>query len=386
MDFKKLHNIVIEMNLPAYREKQIRQAFWRDLAGGWNEVTVLPKELREKLAGQIKWDSVEVDKIMEDGNSIKARLKLSDGNVIESVLIKYIDGPSTSLRTGRNTVCVSSQVGCPMDCSFCATGRGGFKRNLESEEIVEQVLFFARMMKNNNFVIARSVSDEAIFNRLSGAQSIKDRHALVSRARDDKKNDYSKVTNVVFMGMGEPFLNYDNVMKAIKMLNDKEGFNLGARHISISTCGIAPGIRKLAGVNLQINLALSLHAPDDKLRDRLMPVNKKYPLQDVLATVDFYIKKTNRRVMIEYALIDGVNDGEAEAKELAYLIKSRPLCYVNIIPYNPVGGHKRSGKENIKKFIEILEKNKVKYTIRRGFGGSINAACGQLAGEKNKLK
>lgn len=326
---------MVEMNLPTYREKQIRQAFWRDLAGGWDEVTVLPKDLREKLAGQIEWDSVKADKVIEGGNSVKTRFKLDDDNMIEAVLIKHGDG--------RRTVCVSSQVGCPLGCSFCATGRSGFKRNLKAEEIVEQVLFFARLMKNQ---------------------------------------EGGKVTNVVFMGMGEPFLNYDNIMKAVKILNDKEGINLGARHISISTCGIVPGIKKLASEKLQLNLAFSLHAPNEILRAKLMPIEEKHSLKSVLAAIDYYIKKTNRRVMIGYVLIKGINDSAKAAEELSSLMRGRPLCYVNLILYNPVAGEKLSptAREDVEKFVAVLDKNKIKYTIRRSFGSSIAAACGQLAG------
>ena len=193
----------------------------------------------------------------------------------------------------------------------------------------------------------------------------------------------ARVTNVVFMGMGEPFLNYDDVLEAIRILNDKNGFNLGARHISISTIGITEGIEKLAKEKLQINLAISLHAPNNNLRSKLMPINKKYPIEKILAAVDDYIKKTKRRVMFEYLMIDGVNDSPAQAKELAKLLK-KPLYFINLISFNPIGHSKfkPSPGWKIKKFKEVLEKAGMAVTQRYRFGREIKAACGQLAGRE----
>jgi len=246
-----------------------------------------------------------------------------------------------SLRGGdRNTVCVSSQVGCPLGCLFCATGKMGFKRNLENFEMVEQVLFFARYLKNLK----------------------------------------ARVTNVVFMGMGEPFLNYENVLSAIKILNDKDGFNLGARKFSISTVGITEGIEKLAEESLEVNLAISLHAPDNELRSQLMPNGKKYNIEKILETVDDYIKKTNRKVMIEYLMIKDVNDSDDSAGKLAKLMKRR-LYLVNLISYNPTADFQPSTKERIKRFKSILEKAGVYVTERYRFGREIKAACGQLVGK-----
>ncbi len=215
----------------------------------------------------------------------------------------------------------------------------GFKRNLEVFEIVEQVIFFARYLK--------------------------------------KKTE--KITNVVFMGMGEPFLNYENVISAIKILNDKEGFNLGARKFSISTVGITEGIEKLAEEKLQINLAISLHASSNKLRSELIPATKKYPIEKILKSVDDYIKKTKKRVMFEYLMIKNLNDSDESGKELAFLMK-KPLYFVNLISYNPTGDFQPSSKERIKSFKNILEKKGVLVTERYRFGREIKAACGQLAG------
>ena len=215
----------------------------------------------------------------------------------------------------------------------------GFKRNLLVDEIIEQVLFFKRLLKGNN-----------------------------------------KITNIVFMGMGEPFLNYDNVLTTIKILNDPKGFNLGARHFSISTAGIIEGIEKLAFEELQINLAISLHATDDNLRSKIMPINKKYPIKKILAAVDKYIKKTNRKVMFEYIMINGINDNERQAGELAKLMK-KPLYFVNLIPCNLVGDFRPSPQKKVEKFKEILKKNRVQVNQRYSFGQDILAACGQLAGK-----
>jgi len=324
---------------PRYRLGQAKKAFFQDLIKNWQEAAVLPLSLREELNKKCPIETSAKTFISKDKNTIKALLTLKDDLKIETVLMRHKDK--------RNTVCVSSQVGCPLDCSFCATGKIGFKRNLEVWEIVEQVLFFASYLKK-----------------------IKE-----------------KVTNIVFMGMGEPFLNYQNVIGAIKILNDKEGFNLGARHFSISTVGIVEGIEKLAKEELQINLAISLHAPNDELRSKLMPINKKYPIKKILNAIDDYIAKTRRRVMFEYIMINNLNDSEENAKTLAKLMK-KPLYFVNLISYNftrrslgeggPTGIFKSSSSPRIKKFKEILEKEGVIVTQRYRFGKDIEGACGQL--------
>ncbi|MDD5043174.1 MAG: 23S rRNA (adenine(2503)-C(2))-methyltransferase RlmN [Patescibacteria group bacterium] len=324
---------------PPYRQKQAKRAVFLDLIDDWGKATVLSKPLRISLQAQCPLDIKGEIIWAKDQNSAKALIALDDGLKVESVLMKHKDG--------RNTVCVSSAVGCPLGCLFCATGQMGFKRNLNSWEIVGQVLFFARQLKSS----------------------------------------LSKITNVVFMGMGEPFLNYDNVLAAVRILNDKDGLNIGARRISLSTVGVIEGIKKLSKENLQVNLAISLHAPNDFLRSKIIPANKKYPLKEILREVDAYIKKTNRRVMFEYILLAGVNDSPKEARELAALIK-KPLHLVNLIPCNKTGMFKPPTKERIRKFREILEKSGVAVTERWRFGREIDAACGQLAIKKlnNKLK
>ena len=332
MDFKKIEKVLEKE--PPFRLKQIKKAVFQDLIENWNKATTLPQDLRQKLSEACPISELKPEKTLtsEDNQTVKALFRLKDNSKIESVLMRH--------RDDRRTICVSSQVGCAMGCQFCATGQQGFKRNLTSSEIIEQILFFARLLKKNK----------------------------------------EKVTNVVFMGMGEPFLNYDNAIETIKILNDKDGFNLGSRHISISTAGIIEGIKKLSQEKLQVNLAISLHAPNNNLRSKLMPINKKYPIEKILATVDNYIKKTKRKVMFEYLMIDGVNDSFEQSEELAKLLK-KTLYFVNLISFNPVAHSqfKPSPGWKIKKFKEILEKNGVVVTQRYRFGQEIKAACGQLA-------
>jgi len=318
---------------PKYRLTQVKKAIFRDLIEDWLKVTTLSLPLREQLNKECNLNIPAQTLTSKNKRAVKSLITLKDGLKIETVLMRHKDK--------RNTICVSSQVGCPLNCSFCATGKMGFKRDLEVWEIVEQVLFFARYLKENK----------------------------------------ERVTNVVFMGMGEPFFNYRNVMRAIKILNDKEGFNLGARHFSISTVGIVEGIEKLTKEESQINLAISLHAPDDELRSKLMPINKKYPIRKILNAVDDYIENTRRRVMFEYMMIKNLNDSEEHAKTLARLMK-KPLYFVNLISYNPTGIFKPSSSSRIKKFKEILEKEGMIVTQRYRFGQDIKAACGQLAGKE----
>ncbi len=358
-------------NEPPFRLKQVKKAIFSDLIDSWDKATTLSKDLRQKLAEAYPIPEIKLEKLLtsKDGQTEKALFILDDGSKIETVLMEHEDS--------RRTVCLSSQAGCAMGCQFCATGQRGFKRNLTPLEIVGQVMFFARHLKKSSS----------------------------AKASEDK----AKITNVVIMGMGEPFLNYDNVLDAIRILNDKDGFGLGARHISISTCGIVEGIEKLAEEPLQINLAISLHAPNNELRQKLMPINKQYPIEKVLAAVDDYIKKTKRRVMFEYLLIGGVNDSEVQAEELGKLLvhslpagnqknfarDDRGFYFVNLISFNPAGNYEfkptpgRSGSEKpsgskswkIKKFKEVLETLGVAVTQRYRFGKEIKAACGQLAGE-----
>lgn len=336
VDIKKLKELLKDE--PSYRLRQAEKAIYKDFVSDWSIVTTLPLRLRDKLQDELTLGIP--GKFFPSGkeDAVKALITLDDGFSVETVLMRYKDN--------RNTVCVSSQIGCQLDCLFCRTGKLGFKRNLTSEEIIDQVLFFSRYLKGrDNFI-----------------------------------------TNIVFMGMGEPFLNYENVIGAIRILNDKNKFNIGARRISISTSGIPDKIKMLAKEELQINLAVSLNAPDDEIRSRLMSVNKIYPIKGVLDSVKFYTEKTRRRVMFEYLMINNLNDCMSHAKELSKLIKGI-LCFVNLIPYNrdpdcKNNDLKPSTKERISEFKEILRTSGITVTERFRFGRDVRAACGQLAYEK----
>jgi len=347
---------------PKYRLAQVREAKYRSLVSSWSEATALPPALRERLDAEapISCLTLVTESVSSRGDTVKCAFKCVDGQMIETVLMRH-EGE-------RNTVCVSSQAGCPMACAFCATGTMGLKRNLTSEEIVDQVLHFARKLK----------------------------------AEGDA------VTNVVLMGMGEPFHNYDEVMTALRTLNEPKGLAFGVRRMSISTCGIVPGILKLADDPLRVNLAISLHAPDDELRSNLMPVNKAYPLEKLFAAIKTYIGKTNRKVMFEYLLIDGVNDSPEIAERLADLLERHnpdgsggptPLYHVNLIkyhtteimgtaaerfglPFDPKTGKGTFPSSPVKRraaFQQVLYDRGVSVTHRITFGEDIDAACGQLA-------
>jgi 23S rRNA (adenine2503-C2)-methyltransferase len=334
MNLSKLSDIL--QTEPKYRFAQVNQALWQDFISSWQEVSSLPKNLREKLEAECPLEIIaKIDKNTSHNKSLKALITLIDGEAIETVLIRQKDK--------RNTVCVSSQVGCPLACEFCATGNFGFRRNLQSEEIVEQVIFWARYLKT--------------------------------------EGKGGKVDNIVFMGMGEPFLNYPEFIKAAKFLNNPETLNIGSRRMSVSTAGITEGVKRFAGEKFQINLAVSLHAANDNLRKDLMPIAKKYNLHEIFQAVDNYITKTGRRVMFEYLMLKEVNDSDKDAFELAKLMK-KPLYMVNLIPYNPTGRFRASNRERVEKFKKILELAGVAVTVRLSFGADINAACGQLRGRK----
>lgn len=320
---------------PKFRVVQARRAVLHDFVSSWNEVANLPKALRERL--EQEWSlSIKGETFMSGAkNTRRALITLSDGLRVETVLMSHQDG--------RRTICLSSQVGCPLACRFCATGALGFKRNLTYSEIITQALWFARELK--------------------------------------KKGE--RISNVVFMGMGEPLLNYVELMKAIEILNSPAAFNIGARQISISSVGIIPGLEKLSREKRQINLAISLHAASDEKRAKLMPVDKQYPLPKLMVAVDKYIAKTRRRVMLEYLLLSGVNDSPEDAQSLAVLAK-RSLVFVNLIKYNETGKFKPSSNKAAADFKKILEDNGIPTTSRYRFGDDIKAACGQLAGGGRK--
>lgn len=334
MDLSKLSAIL--QTEPKFRFRQAYQALYGELISDWSQASVLPLALRERLNQECPLDiKAEIAVDPGDKYSLKALLTFSDNVSVETVLMRH--------RDGRHTLCLSSQAGCPLGCAFCATGQGGFFRNLSADEIVQQFIFWARYLK--------------------------------------QENKGESINNVVFMGMGEPFLNYEQFIKAVKILNDAEKFNLGSRRMSVSTAGIVEGIKKLSTEKLQVNLAISLHAAVDSLREQLMPIAKKYSIASILKAVDEYIRKTGRRVMFEYIMIKNVNDGEDDAVTLAQLMK-KPLYLVNLIPYNPTGKFQASSPARIKEFKEKLESLGVAVTERHSQGRGISAACGQLAGRK----
>ena len=323
--------------LRRYRLDQIYRAATKELAADLDEVTTLPKELRVALGEKgFSFDSLvpTVVQRSSDGQTTKGLFRLADGSDVEAVLMEHYGD--------RSTVCISSQAGCAYACAFCATGQAGFTRNLEPTEIFDQARFFAR--------------------------------ELAERGK--------KITNIVFMGMGEPFAAYDSVMDAVRLLHDPKGFGLGHRHITISTVGLVPQIDRFAGEGIQVNLAISLHAPNDEIRAKIMPVNRRYPLVELMAAVERYIAKTHRKVFFEYVMLEGVNDSAACAEQLARLMRG-PLYHVNLIPYNATPGADFQGTPDaaMRKFQSALEVRDVVSTIRVPMGRDIAAACGQLRAE-----
>ncbi|MBU0625335.1 23S rRNA (adenine(2503)-C(2))-methyltransferase RlmN [Patescibacteria group bacterium] len=337
MDIQEVKKVLENCAAEPFRLKQAARAVFARLISDWDEASDLPIALREQLKKQVLMSSLtEIARSQSArGDATKLILRTSDGLIIETVLMKH--------QTGRNTVCVSTQAGCPMQCAFCATGQQGFKRNLTSAEILDQVLHFARELNQQA----------------------------------------ERVSSIVFMGMGEPFHNYDAVLDAISTLNAADGLNIGARHISISTCGIIPGIERLAKEARQINLAISLHAPTDDLRDKLMPVNKTYPLSKLLPAIRDYLQHTNRKVMFEYLLIEGVNDSQQQADQLADLLADERLYHVNLIRFHRTGNFSSSSREKRDNFFDRLKQRGVSVTHRVSFGEDIQAACGMLAGKIN---
>jgi len=321
----------------SFRAQQIWHGAYVDLATSYNDITTLSKSLRATLAQQLPFGMLQIVSTIEshDKRTQKSLFRLADGETIEAVLMLY---------DKRRTICVSTQVGCAIGCAFCATGKSGFTRDLSAGEIVAQVLHFARN--------------------------------LASRGE--------RITNIVYMGMGEPFLNYDAVMKSIRILNDHEGFNLGARSFTISTVGIIPGIERFTEANSQVNLAISLHAGDDQLRTRLVPINARYPLGPLMASCRAYIRKTHRRLTFEIALIDGVNDSTDDAHKVAKLLAGL-LCHVNLIPLNPILGSifRPSPRERVDAFAQDLINAGINTTVRMGRGVKISAGCGQLRGRSS---
>ena len=348
LTYQQLEAWVAERGQPAYRARQLAGWIYGSLAEEFAAMRTLPVALRERLAAEasIAGPRVRTELVGKDARTRKLLLELADGRLIESVLMLY---PATAVSRARATVCVSTQAGCAFGCTFCATGQMGFDRHLTPGEIVAQVLHFARDLRRNPWV----APDGQVIDR---------------------------VTNLVFMGMGEPMHNYDNTLHAIRVLNMAEGLNIGARHMTVSTVGIVPGILRLAEEPLQVNLAISLHAPNNTMRMRTMPVTRKYPIEAVLDACRAYAARTNRQVTFEYVLLAGENDQPEHARELAQLLAPlKQLCHVNLIPVNvTAAGYRPPSGEAIRTFRETLRSGSVSNSVRAERGDDIAAACGQL--------
>ena len=325
--FESLENYFLSIGDKKFRAVQLYDFLYKKRIYDLDNMTNIPNNAKEKLKEDYDFSFIKIIKKQEDTNVKKYLFELFDGNRIESVLMFHDYGIS---------LCVSSQVGCNMGCAFCESGRLKKVRNLETYEIVEQLLLI-------------------------------------------EKDANIRISHVVIMGIGEPFDNYDNVMNFLRIITSNKGIDMGSRHITVSTCGVIPGIEKFMNDFNQVNLAISLHAPNDEIRNKIMPISKAYKLNDLMDTIKKYIQKTNRRVTFEYIMLDGINDSKECAKELAKLVKGIN-CYVNLIPYNETENieFNRSKKMQILAFYDILKVNGIAVTIRREFGGKVDAACGQL--------
>jgi len=339
LDYDEIVARLAVLGKPAYRADQIWRAVYRNHALTYDGITTLPAELRTRLADDLPLTPLQEVRALDsvDGSTRKILARLADGETIETVLMAY---------DARSTVCVSTQVGCAMGCALCATGRSGFTRDLSAGEIVAQVLHSAAWFADRG----------------------------------------TRLSNVVYMGMGEPLANYDSTLESVRRLNDPRGLGLGARSFTISTVGIIPAIDRLAGEGLQVNLAVSLHAAEDGLRSTLVPVNQRYPLRGLIGACRRYANATHRRVTFEIALIDGVNDADIHARRAAALLRGL-LCHVNLIPLNAVEGlpWKGSPPERVEAFRALLERAHIPVTVRRNMGADIQAACGQLRARNEDL-
>jgi 23S rRNA (adenine2503-C2)-methyltransferase len=341
-DEQNVKKLFSEHKIPAFRYAQIENAIYKNFISDFSHIQTIPKDLRDILKENCFYQSLKLDHAAtsSNGQTTKFLFQTEDGLLIESVIMRHL--------SGRNTLCISCQAGCPMACTFCATGKLGLQKNLGVHEIVEQVMYAAKFLDSEG----------------------------------------SKLRNIVFMGMGEPMLNYDAMKEAIHIFTHQKKFDLSNRRVTVSTCGIVPGIKKFTQDFPQTSLAISLHAPNDEIRKSIMPVDHTYNLEKLMAAIDEYTQKTNKRIFYEYIMINGVNDHIKLADELWQLLEWR-LAHVNFIPYNPGEGTSSDGYTTtprfiIEKFQKILEKYWVVSTIRATMGDDIDAACGQLARKKKE--
>lgn len=334
MTMEKLEEYFLSLGEKKFKATQIYEWIYQKRIKSFDEVTNIKKTVIDKLKEDFTIDRLDTLKVESDVEVCKYLFALNDNERVESVLMRHDYGTS---------LCISSQVGCNMGCRFCESGRLKKVRNLETSEMVLQIL-------------------------------------------QVEEDIHERISHVVIMGIGEPFDNYDNFVDFIKIINNPKGIALGSRHITVSTCGIIPKIREFATLPFQVNLAISLHASNDTLRSSIMPINKAYPLKDLIKEIKYYISKTNRRVTFEYIMLDGINDKLENAVELSNLL-SGMNCYINLIPYNETNniGYKRSKKSTILKFYDIIKNRGLNVTIRKEFGSKISAACGQLRSKKEDL-
>ncbi len=332
---KEIEDFVVGLGEPKFRAKQLYSWLYTKFASDFDSMTDISKSFRENLKENAIISEVKIkQRQISADKTIKYLLEFEDGNVVECVLMRFDNRPNL-------TACVSSQIGCPVGCVFCATGKNGFVRNLTAREITEQIM---------------------VMQRDTGL----------------------RISNVVFMGQGEPLLNLDNVLKAIDFINDD--IRIGVRKITVSTSGIIPGIKRLTELNFQPTVALSLHAPNSQIRQQIMPIEKKYNVKEVISALKELVAVTGRRVTIEYTIIKGVNDGLEQAKEVLQLLRGLH-CNINIIPYNAAANasFSKPSEEHINKFKFILERSSFKVTVRLERGGDIDAACGQLSGKAKNV-
>ena len=334
MNLTDLTAYLTENGFEKFRAKQVLSWIRQD-AASFDGMTNIPQKLRDFLKTDAYLACAEIIRIQRSkrDDTVKYLYRLYDGEYVEGVLMSYHHGRS---------ICISTQVGCKMGCTFCATGKSGFSRSLTASEMIAQI-------------------------------------------RSAELDCGERISNVVLMGMGEPFDNYDNVIRFLKLVSSEDSLHIGMRHITISTCGIVPRMREFADLQLQCGLSVSLHAPNDAARSRTMPVNRRYPIAEVMDAARYYVAQTNRRITFEYALIDGENDSDATAKELAQLLKGL-LCHVNLIPVNNVtgAGYQKSSIQRQKAFVNILSAAGINATVRRTLGSDIDASCGQL--KRNFMK
>lgn len=331
LTIEELEEYFINIGEKKFKATQVFEWLYQKRINSFNEITNIKKEIIAKLSDDFLIDKLKLVKVQRDTEVNKYLFEFSDKEHVETVLMRHDYG---------NSLCISSQVGCNMGCRFCESGRRKKVRNLTPSEMVLQIM----------------------------------------QVEDDIKE---RISHVVIMGIGEPFDNYDNVVSFIKIVNHAKGIALGSRHITISTCGIIPKIREFSELPFQVNLAISLHAPNNEIRNKIMPINKVYPIEKLINEIKLYIKKTKRRVTFEYIMLSGINDDDKCANELCDLLKGIN-CYINLIPYNETNnfGYKRSKKDDILKFYDIIKTRGLNVTIRKEFGTKISAACGQLRSQE----